>query len=134
MKPMATTKRLSGLIASALRPRWAGNEDGVSDILPPGLERRIGVRGMICMGWAPQLEILAHPAIGGSLFHAGWGSLTETLQHGHAAIVLPLANCQTWDARHSVDKGLAIQVAMNRDDGSLHRGVIARSLRRAMIE
>ncbi|KAL6012628.1 hypothetical protein ACLOJK_003117 [Asimina triloba] len=118
------------------RPVWAaaGNEECISSILPPEFERRVGVRGMINMGWAPQLEILAHPAIGGSLFHAGWSSIIETLQHGHVAVVLPLANVQTLDARHLVDKGLAIQVPVNRDDGSFHGDVIARSLRRAMVE
>ncbi|KAL6012623.1 hypothetical protein ACLOJK_003112 [Asimina triloba] len=114
------------------KPVWAAN-DRASSILPPEFENQIGVRGMICIGWAPQLEISAHPAIGGSLFHAGWSSIIETLQHGHVAVVLPLANCQTLDARHLVDEGLAIQVQVNRD-GSFHRDVIARSLRRAMIE
>ncbi|KAJ8635074.1 hypothetical protein MRB53_009341 [Persea americana] len=67
------------------KPKWA-SDDG-SDALPPGFESRTTGRGVVNMGWAPQMEILAHHAIGGSLFHSGWGSLIETVQYGHALVV-----------------------------------------------
>ncbi|XP_058081671.1 UDP-glycosyltransferase 91C1-like [Magnolia sinica] len=115
----------------ALRtPIWATND---IDTLPSGFKSQIGNRGVIHMGWAPQLEILAHPSIGGSLFHSGWASIIETIHYGHVLIVLPLANVQSLDARMLVDKGLAIKVEINKD-GSFHRDAVARSLRLAMIE
>ncbi|XP_058081546.1 UDP-glycosyltransferase 91C1-like isoform X2 [Magnolia sinica] len=115
----------------ALRtPIWATND---IDTLPPGFKSQIGSRGVVYMGWAAQLEILAHPSIGGSLFHSGWASVIETVQYGHALIVLPLANVQSLDARMLVDKGLAIKVEIN-NDGSFDRDAIARSLRLAMVE
>ncbi|XP_058081471.1 putative UDP-rhamnose:rhamnosyltransferase 1 [Magnolia sinica] len=115
----------------ALRtPIWATND---MDTLPPGFKSQIGSRGVVYMGWAPQLEILSHPSIGGSLFHSGWASIIETVHYGHALIVLPLANVHSLDARMLVDKGLAIKVEVN-DDGSFHRDAVARSLRLAMVE
>ncbi|XP_058080731.1 putative UDP-rhamnose:rhamnosyltransferase 1 [Magnolia sinica] len=112
------------------RPIWATND---MDTLLLGFESWIASRGVVHMGWVPQLEILAHYAIGRSLFHSRWGSIIETVQYGHALIVLPLANVQSLDARHLVDKGLAIQVEIN-NDGSFHRDAIARSLRWAVVE
>nr|POF10953.1 udp-glycosyltransferase 91c1 [Quercus suber] len=37
---------------------------GSSELLPDGFLARISNRGMVCLGWSPQLENLAHPAIG----------------------------------------------------------------------
>ncbi|KAJ4959015.1 hypothetical protein NE237_026126 [Protea cynaroides] len=50
------------------KPHWATEID---DILPDGFSNKTADHGMVYMGWAPQLLILAHPSIGGSLFHAG---------------------------------------------------------------
>ncbi|XP_058080734.1 UDP-glycosyltransferase 91C1-like [Magnolia sinica] len=88
---------------------------------------------VVYMGWAPQLEILAHPSIGGSLFHSGWASTIETIHYGHALIILPLANVHSLDAKMLVDKGLAIKVEIN-EDGSFHRDAVVRSLRRATVK
>ncbi|XP_058080735.1 UDP-glycosyltransferase 91C1-like [Magnolia sinica] len=100
--------------------RWATND---IDTLPLGFECQIGSRGVVYMGWAPQLEILAHPSIGGSFFDSGWASTIKTVHYGHALIVLPLANVHSLDARMLVDKGLAIKVEIN-DDGSFHSNAI----------
>ncbi|RWR75699.1 putative UDP-rhamnose:rhamnosyltransferase 1 [Cinnamomum micranthum f. kanehirae] len=69
------------------RPKWA-SDDG-SDTLLLGFVSWTKGRGVVKVGWAPQMEILAHPTIGGSLFHGGWGSIIETVQHGHTLVVLP---------------------------------------------
>ncbi|XP_042495147.1 UDP-glycosyltransferase 91A1-like [Macadamia integrifolia] len=85
------------------------------DILPPSFRKNAAGRGLVCMGWVPQVEILANPAIGGSMFHAGWGSVIENLRYGHRLIVLPLVFDQILNARLLVDKGLGIQVEQNED-------------------
>ncbi|CAL5425951.1 unnamed protein product [Camellia sinensis] len=64
------------------KPSWASND---LDVVPPEFNRRTSGRGRVCIGWAPQIEILAHSSIGGSLFHVVWGSMIETLQFGHCS-------------------------------------------------
>ncbi|XP_028103204.1 putative UDP-rhamnose:rhamnosyltransferase 1 [Camellia sinensis] len=51
------------------KPSWASDD---LDALPQEFNCRISGRGKVCIGWAPQIEILGHPSIEGSLFHAGW--------------------------------------------------------------
>ncbi|KAG5538325.1 hypothetical protein RHGRI_019049 [Rhododendron griersonianum] len=114
------------------KPHWA--KDDVDHVLPPGFaERRtFDHKQKVCFGWAPQMEILAHPSIGGSLFHAGWGSAIEALQFGHCLVVLPFLVDQGLNARFLVEKGLAFEVERG-DDGSFERSDIARALRGAMV-
>nr|KYP77154.1 Flavanone 7-O-glucoside 2''-O-beta-L-rhamnosyltransferase [Cajanus cajan] len=102
------------------------------DSVPYGFHGRTSNRGIVCMGWIPQQEILAHPSIGGSLFHSGWGSAIEALQFGHSLVVLPFIIDQPLNARFLVEKGLAIEVKRN-EDGSFTGNDIARSLRQAMV-
>lgn len=111
------------------KPSWAIDD---SEALPKGFAERTGERGKVCIGWAPQIQILAHPSLGGSLFHAGWGSVIETLQFGHAMVVLPLIIDQGLNARFLVEKGLAIEVERG-EDGSFNGGDIAKALRQAMV-
>lgn len=111
------------------KPSWASTDQ---DSVPVGFNERTCNRGIVCMGWMPQQEILAHPSIGGSLFHSGWGSTIETLQFGHSSVVLPFIIDQPLNATFLVDKGLAIEVKRN-EDGSFTRNDIATSLRQAMV-
>ncbi|XVE77184.1 hypothetical protein DITRI_Ditri13aG0041500 [Diplodiscus trichospermus] len=122
---------LSGLpfLWALRKPDWAIED---IDALPPSFNDRTRGRGAVCIGWAPQLEILGHTSIGGSLFHGGWGSIIETLQFGHCLVVLPFIVDQPLNARFLVEKGLAMEVERS-DNGSFTGDGIAKALRLAMV-
>lgn len=112
------------------RPVWLTGD--IVEALPEGLADRIKGRGVIQVGWVPQMEILAHPAIGGSLFHCGMGSIVETLRFGHVLVLMPMIFDQGLNARFLVEKGVGIEVE-RREDGSPDRDEVAKALRIAMV-
>ncbi|KAK5841811.1 zeatin O-glucosyltransferase-like [Gossypium arboreum] len=50
--------------------------------LPMGYQDSVKDKGLVVRDWAPQLEILAHPAIGGFVSHCGWNSCMESITMG----------------------------------------------------
>ncbi|KAF2294693.1 hypothetical protein GH714_015570 [Hevea brasiliensis] len=66
------------------------NQEDEEDWLPKGFEERMGGTGLIIRGWAPQVLILDHEAIGGFLTHCGWGSVLEAITSGKPMVTWPV--------------------------------------------
>ncbi|KAH6794014.1 hypothetical protein C2S52_004491 [Perilla frutescens var. hirtella] len=66
-------------------------EEESIDHLPEGFEERTKGRGLIIRGWAPQVQILDHEAVGGFVTHCGWNSLLEGVAAGVPMVTWPLS-------------------------------------------
>ncbi|KAK3446643.1 hypothetical protein EUGRSUZ_A02314 [Eucalyptus grandis] len=100
--------------------------------LPQGFEEMAAARdlGVAVRDWAPQLEILGHPATGGFLSHCGWNSCMESISMGVPILAWPMHSDQPrnavlitrvlkmgltvkdWTSQHDVVKSTIIEGAV----------------------
>ncbi|KAG1346819.1 UDP-glucose flavonoid 3-O-glucosyltransferase 7 [Cocos nucifera] len=85
-----------GLEASGKAFLWVVRREAAEDAvveaewMPEGFEKRVEGRGLVVRGWAPQVEVLGHAAVGWFVTHCGWNSLQESVCAGVPMITWPL--------------------------------------------
>ncbi|GAU22198.1 hypothetical protein TSUD_252260 [Trifolium subterraneum] len=82
-------------------------------VLPEGfLDRTVEIGRVI--GWAPQAQVLAHPATGGFVSHCGWNSTLESIYFGVPVATWPLFADQQLNAFELVTElKTAVEIALD---------------------
>uniref|UniRef100_A0A0A8YE51 Uncharacterized protein n=1 Tax=Arundo donax TaxID=35708 RepID=A0A0A8YE51_ARUDO len=106
----------------------------LDEVLPEGFLDRTRGRGLVWPRWAPQKEILAHPAVGGFVTHGGWNSALESLWHGVPMAPWPLYAEQHLNAFELVvDMGVAVPLKVDRKrDNFVEAAELERAVRNLM--
>eukprot|EP00250_Pteridium_aquilinum_P019993 c24658_g1_i1 orf=88-1473(+) len=85
--------------------------------------------------WAPQIEVLGHPAVGAFLSHCGWNSTLESLNVGVPILGFPQGGEQPVNLKCIVNDwkaGLALQEGLKKGE-SLHRDHVEKVVRAMMV-
>ncbi|XVF67539.1 hypothetical protein PTKIN_Ptkin10aG0129400 [Pterospermum kingtungense] len=91
--------------------RKRNNSKEEDDWLPGGFEKRMEGKGLIIRGWAPQVLILDHEAVGGFVSHCGWNSTLEGVCAGVPMVTWPVSAEQFYNEK-LVTQVLKIGVAV----------------------
>ncbi|KAK3436236.1 hypothetical protein EUGRSUZ_C00863 [Eucalyptus grandis] len=135
ISPEMIVELAGGIEKSGLPFVWVVGQRPGPENIPPGFESQVAGRGYMWMGWAPQAEILAHPAIGGILSHCGWSSAIESLGQGRPLILFSGANSdQGLMGRLFEERGVGFEVPRDEADGSFTSDSLAQTIRRVMVE
>ncbi|KAH7279271.1 hypothetical protein KP509_37G013100 [Ceratopteris richardii] len=113
---------IDGVISSKQRFLWVLRPDLVKDIdysvmVMDIMEKSEG-KGLV-IEWAPQLQVLAHPSVGGFLTHCGWNSTSESIAFGVPMLCWPYFSDQLLNARYIVDEWkVGFELDTKKEEGS----------------
>ncbi|KAL1543126.1 beta-D-glucosyl crocetin beta-1,6-glucosyltransferase [Salvia divinorum] len=110
-----------------------GERVSLDEMLPEGFLDRVGERGRIVQGWAPQDGILAHPSIGAFVSHCGWNSTLESIHFGVPVISMPFKLDQPLNARLMVEAGVAVEVVRD-GSGNFSSQEFANAIKKVIVE
>ncbi|KAK8657947.1 hypothetical protein V6N13_036164 [Hibiscus sabdariffa] len=121
-------------------PQFLGNQSGPSDVLfeeesyfPHGLDQKVGKRGLIIHGWAPQLLILSHISTGGFLSHCGWNSTVEAIGRGVPLLAWPIRGDQHSNAKLVVNHlKVGCMISDNLSQQNIKKDDIAKGIEKLM--
>ncbi|XP_049397105.1 scopoletin glucosyltransferase-like [Solanum stenotomum] len=87
-----------GIEASGQEFIWVVRPDN-EECLPEGFKERTKEKGLIIRGWAPQLLILDHEAVGAFVTHCGWNSTLEGISAGLPMVTWPVFGEQFYNEK-----------------------------------
>ncbi|CAN6182985.1 unnamed protein product [Urochloa humidicola] len=90
-----------GLYSSGKAFLWVVRASEMSKV-PENFVDKSKERGLI-VTWSPQLEVLAHPAVGCFVTHCGWNSIMEGMGAGVPMVAMPHWSDQTMNAKYIED-------------------------------
>eukprot|EP00250_Pteridium_aquilinum_P020391 c24798_g1_i1 orf=154-1605(+) len=108
------------------------DESSMDSVLPEGFQERVIERGLI-VSWAPQIDVLAHPSIGGFMSHCGWNSTLETLWQGVPILAWPMRADQGINKKFIVEDW-KVGIAVEKHEGKVTRYSIEKDIRALMQE
>ncbi|RID58501.1 hypothetical protein BRARA_F01797 [Brassica rapa] len=80
--------------------------------------------------WAPQDQVLGHPAVGGFWSHCGWNSTLESIVEGVPMIFRPFGNEQKLNAKY-IESVWRIGIRL---EGEVERGQVKRMVKRLIMD
>ncbi|CAL5051753.1 unnamed protein product [Urochloa decumbens] len=93
--------------------RNAGDYDEATRAFLGELEARVAGRGLLVRGWAPQLLVLSHDAVGGFVTHCGWNSTLEAVAAGLPVVTWPHFTDQFLNEKLAVEVlGIGVSVGV----------------------
>ncbi|THG18571.1 hypothetical protein TEA_010851 [Camellia sinensis var. sinensis] len=110
-----------------------GANTSVEKAMPRGFVERVGERGMVVEGWAPQVKILLHPSIGGFVSHCGWSSVMEGMKLGSPIIAIPMHLDQPVNARLVEEIGVGMEAVRDKN-GVLDRKNVAEVIQKVVVD
>ncbi|XP_072967342.1 UDP-glycosyltransferase 76B1-like [Typha angustifolia] len=110
-----------------VRPNLVHGSDRIE--LPKWFEEETHGRGRV-VPWAPQPEVLSHPAVGGFWTHCGWNSTLEAICEGVPMLCRPFFGDQTGNARY-VSHVWKVGIVL---EGKVERGRIERAIKTLIVE
>jgi coniferyl-alcohol glucosyltransferase len=116
----------------------AGNvsgDDNTLNYLPDRFLTRTKSVGLVLPLWAPQVEVLRHPSIGGYVSHCGWNSTLESITNGVPMIAWPLYAEQRMNATLLTEElGVAVRSKVLPSKKVVGRQEIEKMVRTIMEE
>ncbi|KAG6409522.1 hypothetical protein SASPL_127562 [Salvia splendens] len=113
--------------------RFPETEVVLEEKLPEGFLDKVGERGKMVQGWAPQTSILVHPNVGGFVSHCGWNSVMESFKFGVPIVAVPMHLDQPINARLVEEVGAGEEV-LRDGDGRLNAEAVAAVINRVVVE
>ncbi|XP_028765877.1 scopoletin glucosyltransferase [Neltuma alba] len=119
------------------KPQKGEQQQGEQWLPDEGYEERLEGRGLIIRGWAPQVKILEHKAIGAFVTHCGWNSTLESVCGGVPMVTWPVFAEQFYNEKLVTEVlkiGVPVGVTkwMRVTGDSIKRDAIEKAVKRAM--